>query len=73
MEGEKKILAGGGPVGKRATVFIIDAASNEELNQLLVSLPMWNMMEVDVTPLRSFEDGSKQTRQSLERLKAGRQ
>ncbi|MFC2032833.1 muconolactone Delta-isomerase family protein [Chloroflexota bacterium] len=73
LEAEKKILAGGGLVGKRASVFIIEAASNEELDQLLVRLPTWSIMEVDVTPLRSFKDRAKETRQGLERLKAAHQ
>ena len=31
LEGDKKILAGGLPVGDRAFVFIVEAASNEEV------------------------------------------
>lgn len=33
LEKRKKILAGGLPVGERALVFIVDAASNEELDK----------------------------------------
>src|SRR3970040_2306057 len=38
LEAQKKIAAGGLPVGDRAFVFIAEAASNEELDRLLRSL-----------------------------------
>jgi muconolactone delta-isomerase len=55
LESEKKILAGGCPVGERALIFIIEASSNEELDQLLMEIPLWVRMEWEVTPLQSFE------------------
>ncbi len=70
LEAEKKILAGGCLVGQRANVLIAEAASNEELHQLLMSLPMFAMMETDVTPLTSVEDCCANIRQSLEHFKA---
>ena len=70
MEKEKKILAGGVPVGERRGVFIIEAASNEELGELLLSLPQWGIAKVDVTPLESYESRLRLTRKSLEQLKA---
>lgn len=70
LEAEKKILAVGCLVGKRANVLIVEAASNEELHQLLMSLPMFAMLEIDVTPLTSVEDCCAQIRQNLERRKA---
>lgn len=73
LEAEKKILAGGYPIGQRKRVFIIEAASNEELGQLLRSLPGWWMTRVDVTPLESFEHQAAQTRQHVERVKAAMQ
>ena len=69
LEAEKKILAGGAPVGKRGNVFIVEVASNEELSRLLQSLPLWSLQKVDVTPLQRFEDRAAQDRQLLERLK----
>lgn len=55
LEAEKKILAGGDYSGRRGTAFIVEAASNEELTQLLMSFPMWSLMKVEVTPLDDFK------------------
>jgi muconolactone delta-isomerase len=54
LEEGKKILAGGLPVGERAFVCIMDAASNEELDDILRDLPLWGSLEWEVTPLQSF-------------------
>lgn len=70
LEAEKKILAGGVVAGARGAAFIVEAASNEELSRLLMSLPWWGFMKVDVTPLEGFEERAAQVRQLLERLKA---
>ena len=70
---EGKILAGGMAVGRKANVFIADVASNDELNQLLLGLPIFHIMEVDVTPLADQEGVVKKVRQNLERLKAATQ
>ena len=70
LEAEKKILAQGCVAGSRANVCIIETASNDELHQLLMSLPMFAMLEVDVTPLTSVEGCCTQIRQNLERRKA---
>jgi muconolactone delta-isomerase len=70
LEAEKKILAVGGPVGKRADVFVVDVASEEELNELLMGLPNFAKMNVDVTPLLDFKVADAKIRQNLERLKA---
>jgi muconolactone delta-isomerase len=67
---EKKILAGGVLTGRRAGAVIVEAASNEELNRLLGSLPFWGMMKVDVTPMVSFDEQVEQARQQLEAIKA---
>jgi muconolactone delta-isomerase len=47
-------VTGGLPVGQRAFVFIVEASSNEELDQMLRSLPIWGGMEWKVMPLQSF-------------------
>ena len=49
LEADNKILGGGLPVGDRAFVFIIEASSNEELDQLLRSVPMWGSLQWEVT------------------------
>lgn len=70
LEAEKKILAGGDLSGRRGMAFIADAASNEELTQLLGSIPEWSLLKVEVTPLDNTEKRLAQVRQDLERLKA---
>lgn len=69
LEAEKKILAGGAPIGRKADVFIADVASEKELNNLLMGLPNYAKMNVDVTPLMDFETLDVQIRQKFERLK----
>ena len=54
LESENTVLAGGVPVSERGVVFIIDARSNEELDQVLRGLPLWGILEWQVTPLQSF-------------------
>ena len=70
LKAENKVIAGGAPIGKKADVFIVDAASDEELNDLLMGLPNFSKMNVDVTPLLEFEGQDAKIRQNLERLKA---
>ena len=66
---EGKILAGGDLSGRRGWAFIMEAASNEELSQLLMDIPQWSLLKVDVTPLDSTEGRLAQTRKSLEQMK----
>lgn len=65
---EKKILAGGVPVGNRSLVFIIEAASHGELDRMLRSLPMWSRFTWDVTPLETFAGRAAQEREFVQRL-----
>ena len=51
----------------------METASNEELSELVTSLPLFPMQKVDVTALESFEAGAAANRQSLERFKAALQ
>ncbi len=73
LEKERKILAGGVPVGSRSGVLIVEAASNDELDRLLLSLPLWGLYKFNVTPLESFQDRLAQQGPMLERLKAASQ
>jgi hypothetical protein len=65
---EKKILAGGVPVGDRAVVFIVEAASHGELDRMLRSLAMWGRFKWDVVPLESFAGRAAQEREFVQRL-----
>lgn len=71
LEAEGKVLAGGDLSGRRGWALIVDAASNEELSQLLGSIPEWPLLKVDVTPLDSTEERLAQTRKGLEQMKEG--
>ena len=69
LEGEKKILAGGGLVGKRAGVVIIEADSNEEVDQIITGLPFSGLMKVEVIPLQSFSKVAAKARENLKQIK----
>jgi hypothetical protein len=71
LESENTVLAGGVPVSERAVAFIIDVASNEELDQVLRSLPLWGILEWQVTPLQGFEGRAFQERRMIQQLKKG--
>lgn len=72
LEAEKKILAGGLPLGDRAFVFIADASSNEELDEVLRKLPAWGVLKWQVTALQSFAGRATQERKILTELKKGK-
>ena len=59
-------IHGGGYTAARGAVFIMEADSSEEVDQLLTSLPHWGLVKVDVKPLIS-------TGVMLERAQAMRQ
>lgn len=69
LEKQKKILAGGLPVGDRAFVFIVEASSNEELDQMLREIPMWGSLEWEVTALQTFAGRAAQERSIVKKLK----
>jgi hypothetical protein len=69
LERQKKILAGGLPVGDRAVVFIAEAASNEELDQMLRNIPMWGTLDWEVTALQTFAGRAAQERSTVKELK----
>ena len=69
LEKKKKILAGGLPVGDRSFVFIAEASSNEELDQMLRRLPMWGSLDWEVTPLETFSGMAAQEKSIIKELK----
>ena len=69
LEKRKKIIAGGIPVGERTFIFIAEAKSNDELDQLLRKLPMWGELDWEVTALQTFSGRAKQERQAVQELK----
>ncbi len=71
LESENKIMAAGVLSGARAGVFILEAESNEEVTQLLLSLPFWGLLKWKVLPLDSFGNRANQYRDLVELLKSG--
>jgi hypothetical protein len=69
LEKEKKIIAGGLPVGDRSFVFIAEAESNDALDKMLRGIPMWGVLEWDVTALQSFSGRAEQERQIVKESK----
>ncbi len=69
LEEEKKVIAGGVLVGKRTGVVIVEVDSNEELDRLLTSLPLWGLMKIEVSPMQTFKEAVTRTRESLKQIK----
>jgi len=69
LEKEKKIIAGGLPVGDRSFVFIVEAKSNDELDRMLRRIPMWGTLDWEVTALQTFSGRAEQERQAVKELK----
>jgi len=63
-------IRGGTLTGRRGAAFVVDAASNEELGDLLQQLPVWGTAEVEITPLDSFVHVVKATGETVNMLKA---
>ena len=72
LKGEGKVLAGGLPVGDRAFVCIIEAASNDEADRIVRDMPTWGVLEWKVTPLQSFEARAEMERKVVQELKSAR-
>jgi hypothetical protein len=68
LEAEGKIAAGGVPLGDRALVFIVEAASHDEVDRLLRGLPMWGVFKWDVMALQTFAGRADQEREFVQRL-----
>ena len=61
-------IHGGGYTAARGGVFIIDADSSEEVDQLVTSLPHWGLIKVDVKPLISTGAMLERSRAMSQRL-----
>ena len=70
LKAEGKVLAGGLPVGDRAFVCIIEAASNDEVDRIVREMPTWGVLEWKVTPLQSFEARAEMERKVVQALKS---
>ena len=63
-------IVGGVPVGDRAVVFIAEAESNDDLDQMIRSLPIWPLMDWEVTPLQDVEARAGIEQEILKNLKS---
>ena len=68
---EEGAIVGGLPVGDRAFLFVVEAESNDDLDRMLRSLPIWGLLEWEVTPLQDFEARLEQEKTILGELKKG--
>jgi muconolactone delta-isomerase len=65
---EEGRIHGGGYTAARGAVFMIDADSSEEVDQLVASLPYWGLVRVDVKPLISTSSLFERGRATSQRL-----
>jgi muconolactone delta-isomerase len=61
-------IHGGGYTAARGGVFIMEADSSEEVDQLVTSLPHWGLVKVDVKPLISTNAMLERARAVSQRL-----
>jgi muconolactone delta-isomerase len=61
-------IHGGGYTAARGGVFMVDANSSEEVDQLVTSLPHWGLVKVDVKPLISTNAMLERARAVSQRL-----
>ena len=61
-------IYGGGYTAARGGVFIMEAGSSEEVDQLLTSLPHWGLVKVEVKPLISTSEMVERSRAMSQRL-----
>jgi Muconolactone delta-isomerase len=66
---ERKIAAGGPVLGRIALRFIVDVESPQEVDRLVIGLPIWPLAESKVTPLVGFDDRRNSVQALLETLK----
>lgn len=71
LKAQKKIVAGGLPVGSRKLYLIVEANSHDEVDRMLRDLPAWGVFSWKVKPLQSLEGRANMERQILESLKGG--
>ncbi|HZU07490.1 MAG TPA: muconolactone Delta-isomerase family protein [Chloroflexota bacterium] len=68
-EGEGRVR-GGILAGQRAGIYLLEAASAEEVGRLLASLPFWGMVRWSVTPLEPTRATIQREQQVLAQIRA---
>jgi muconolactone delta-isomerase len=69
LQEEKKILAGGPVSGAVALALVVSADSAQELDNIVAGLPIWPLMDTEVTPLSTFDARKQTLLPRLQRLK----
>jgi hypothetical protein len=67
---EQGKVHGGVFAGERAGAWVVEAASGEEIGQLLTSLPFWGLVKWQVRPLQSARSTAERDRRVAEQIKA---
>lgn len=70
LEEQGKILAGGPVSGTIALALMVSADSAQELDDVVTRLPVWPLMETEITPLSTFDARKQTLLPRLEQLKA---
>jgi len=68
LQAEGKIRGGGVVAGGRSFVFIADVPTNDELDQLLQSIPAWLITKANVVPLQDFEKRLEQNKKYVKQM-----
>ncbi len=69
MQKDGKMLAGGIHAGSRVGTMIVEAASNEEVDQMIGKIPFWGLLRWTITPLVSFSDRAKWEAEGVKEMK----
>ena len=56
LEGRGRVVTGGYPVGQRFLVMVVEADSEEELQEVLDELPLSGVAKVEATRLQGFAE-----------------
>jgi muconolactone delta-isomerase len=70
LQEEKKIIAGGPVSGMVALTLIVNADSAKELDDVVTGLPVWPLMDTEITPLSTFDVRKEALLPRLEQRKA---
>ncbi|NND71987.1 MAG: hypothetical protein HKN43_10445 [Rhodothermales bacterium] len=70
LESQKKIVAGGLPVGSRTFNLIVEAESHDEVDRMLRDLPGWGVFSWRITPLQSIQGRATMEQEILASLKS---
>jgi len=70
-EWEKAGKAKGGILaGRRGAAFILDVDSHEQLSDMLRSVPIWGVSDIDIVPLESIDHRYKTDGETAKQLKS---